>query len=215
MHKKLLIVGAGGHGREIAWLARDVGKHTILGFIDGNVPQGTDIGGLTVLGGNSMIADYPDAEITIAIGDLRRRKSVVLELLTRFPALQFATLVHPSAIHPDRLDVGEGSTVCAGSLISVNVSIGKHVLMNFKSAVGHDAKIGDYCTLGPGSLVCGASELEQGVEVGAGAVVRQRTRFAEGSMAAMGAIVMKDVPANAMVLGNPARPMQQLSNFNP
>jgi sugar O-acyltransferase (sialic acid O-acetyltransferase NeuD family) len=211
--KGLLIIGAGGHGREVEWLARDVGQHELLGFIDENVAEGVSIGGSRNLGGNHKIGDYPDAEIIVAIGDLRRRKAVVQEIAERFPNSGFATLLHPSAVVPESLTLGEGTMVCAGTFLSVNVTVGSHVIVNFKAAVGHDAVVGDYCTLGPGSLTCGAAILSAGVEIGAGAVIRQRLHLATGSMAAMGAVVVKDVPENTLVAGNPARPMRQLASF--
>ncbi len=214
MKRRLLIIGAGGHGREVAWLAKDIGEHEVLGFVDAKLEPGSLVGTLPVVGDNSIIADYPDAECVVAIGDLRRRKQVVEELAQQFPELKFATLIHPSVLHSDSCSFGEGSMVCAGAIVTVNASIGRHTIVNVKAAVGHEVVVGDFCTLGPGSLVCGNVELAAGVEIAAGAVVRQGLKFAPGSMAAMGAVVMKDVPANAMVLGNPARPMQQLPEFS-
>lgn len=214
MKRGLLIVGAGGHGREVAWLARDVGAHQVLGFIDEKLAPGSMVGKNAVVGGNRVLADYPEAEVVVAIGDLRRRRQVVDELTAQLPNLKFATLIHPSVIYDgDSCHFGEGAVVCAGAIVTINAHIGKHAIVNVKAAVGHEVVVGDFCTLGPGCIVCGNVELEPGVEIAAGAVVRQGLRFASGSMAAMGAVVMKDVPANAMVLGNPARPMQQLPEF--
>ena len=210
---RLLIVGAGGHGREVEWLAREVGTHELLGFIDGQLPVGTTVGSLQVLGGNSAIPQFSDAELVMAIGDLRRRQQAVDEILSIVPNVRFARLIHPSAICGDSSTVGDGTVICAGALVTVNARIGKHVIVNHRAAVGHESVIGNFCTLGPGSIVCGNSELSDGVEIAAGAVIRQGLHFGHGSMAAMGAVVMKNVPAGAMVLGNPARPIQELPAF--
>jgi sugar O-acyltransferase (sialic acid O-acetyltransferase NeuD family) len=211
--KQLLIVGAGGHGREVEWLAEETGEYQVVGYLDQHVSPGTRIGSSAVLGGLSRLTEHPGAEVLVAIGDLRKRKEVVQEILCQVPSTRFATLVHPSAKFSPSTKFGRGTVICAGVVFTVDVTVGEHAIVNVGAAAGHGVAIGDFCTLGPNALLCGEVVLEPGVEVAAGAMVRQGCRMERGSMAAMGAVVMKDVPACAMVMGNPGRPLQQLTSF--
>lgn len=214
--KKLIIIGAGGHGRDVAWLAADTGQHVIEGYIDDGLEIGSVVNGLPVLGPIGEIKNHPDAEFIIAIGAPRQRKAALENMQSIFDdgqEIAFATLLHPSAIIAKNTVIKHGTIICANSIIAANAEIGAHSIVNIACTVGHDVVMHGFNTLGPQVALSGTVSLEEGVELGTGSRIRQNLNFGEGSMAAMGAVVMKDVVENSMVLGNPARPISKLSPF--
>jgi len=216
MAERLIIVGAGGLGREVLWTARALSdRWEPLGFLDDDERlRGRSISELPVLG---RIDDWPryheDARVVVALGAPRIRKAVV-ERLEALAATRFATLVHPS-VHENRYgSVGEGSILCAGSLYSDRTRIGRHCLINALSTLGHDAVLGDFCTLASHVGVCGNVTLAPGVELGTGVVVVPGITIGQGSLCCAGAVVANPVAPAALVAGNPARRVKDLPAFS-
>lgn len=208
--KSIVIVGFGGFGREVAWLAKEC-KREVLGFLDDNEKSGKH-GPNTILGGLDSWPDYSDSEFVVAIGNPRVRKQVVGKLLAQ--GLEaFATLVHPSVRMGENVNVGKGTMICAGCIATVDIAIGNHVILNLNVTVGHDDVISDYVTVAPMAALSGNVILEPGVEVGTGAAIRQGINMAEGSMLGMGGILTKDTEANTIYIGSPAKPLKQLPEF--
>lgn len=207
---KLIIVGAGGHGREMLWVAQRCGID-VLGFlVDGENHNGTTVDDISVLGDIDEWKKYADAEFIIAIGSPRNRKSVYDRML-KHGQPTFATLIDPTATVAESASVGTGSMVSPGAIISIAASVGRQVIVNINSSVSHDACVGDFVTVAPGVSICGSARVETGTELGAGCVVRDQVTLGPWSMAAMGAIVTADVPDNTLVAGCPARVQRTLS----
>lgn len=210
--KSLIIVGASGFGMEVAFLAKRLGRD-ILGFLDDtSEKQGEKIEGLPVLGKLDDWCRYEDVEFSIAIGSPRARKSVVEKMLSNNQKPSFATLIDPAAILGSSVTVGEGSIICAGVIATVDINLGKHVIINLNSTIGHECNIGDFVTIAPIAAVSGNISLDDLVEVGTGAALRQKLDVGQGAIIGMGSVLTKSVAPLSVVVGNPARVIKKLES---
>lgn len=202
--KEIVIIGAGGHGKEVAWLAKRCGR-LVKGFLD-NTPekQGTLISNLPVLGFLDTCQQYSDCEFIIAIGSPRARKKILETYFTN-TGLFFATLIDPTAIVGDNINIQEGVMICAGSILTVDVQVGRHCIVNTNAVLSHGVTLGDFVTIAPNTSISGDVTIGNMVEIGANATVREKTCIADGAMVGMGAVVTKHVLDAQMMVGNPAR----------
>jgi sugar O-acyltransferase (sialic acid O-acetyltransferase NeuD family) len=201
--RDLIIVGAGGFSKEVAWLAQEIGKFKILGILDDKLAPGSQVAGIAVLGTIQKAQDYPNAEFIVAIGTPRTRQFVVNKLMS-LGICKFANLIHPSVIKSHSATLGEGIIICAGVILTVEISIGNHTIVNLNSTIGHECTIGKFCTIAPLVAISGNVQLGDCVEVGTGACIRQGLSLAPGSMLGMGGVLTKSIPENQIFIGNPA-----------
>ena len=211
--KDLIIIGAGGFGREAAWLAERINKYAptwnLLGYIDDDPKmQGKLINGKRVLG---MVCDacrFKDAYFVCAVGSSAVRERIIGRLLEADPSVRFATLIDPAAEFSDYVDIGEGSIICAHTIMTVNISIGSHVIVNLDCTIGHDAVIGDFATLYPSVNISGKVTIGRCCELGTGMNIIQQKTVGEYSIVGAGAVVVKDIPEHCTAVGQPARPIK-------
>lgn len=202
--KKIIVVGAGGFGKEVAWMAKRCGRE-VLGFLDGTPEkQNTKIMGYDVLGPLDNASQYINCEFLIAIGNPRSRKKI-FEIFFKDERFKFGTLVDPSAIIGEMVSIGAGSIICAGVILTVDIEVGQHAIININSTIGHDVRIQNFVTIAPNSSISGNVILENLVEVGTNATLREKLVVKEGAMIGMGGVVTKNVPANHVMVGNPAK----------
>ena len=207
--KDLIIIGGGGFAKEIIWLANDCNRK-VKGVLDDSVQtHNIQVQGATVLGDVSSWVNYKDCEFIIAIGSPRTRQKVLDKMLT-FGEPDFATLIHPSVRFSNTVSIGEGSIICAGSILTADISLGKHNILNLNVTVGHECEFADYVTIAPMVAVSGNVKLHHLVEVGTGAVIRQGLNLAEGSMLGMGGILTKNIPERMIYAGNPAKKLKEI-----
>jgi len=196
--KQIVIIGFGGFGREVAWLAKDCGR-SVLGFLDDKAEPGLH-GAYNVLGKVAEWKKFANAEFVVAIGSPRVRKKVVDQLLSE--GLEaFATLVHPSVMMDESVKVGKGTVICAGTIATVDISIGEHVILNLNVTVAPMVALSGNVTLFPGA------------EVGTGAAIRQGVEMAAGSMLGMGGVLTKNTEENTIYIGSPAKVFKPLPEF--
>lgn len=217
--KKLFIVGSGGFGREVLWLAKRINEECIrvgkkpewdiVGFIDDNESlHGTVQDGYPVLGGCGYLVNLNvDVHVVIAIGSARVKK-LVAGKLAAYQHIHFATLIDPAAIISDRVQMGEGCIICAGSILTVDIKIGNHVIINLDCTLGHDDVVGDYVTIYPSVNVSGNVEVGEGAELGTGMQIIQGKRIGKQSIIGAGAVVVKDIPEKCTAVGSPAKPIK-------
>lgn len=206
--RRLLIFGAGGFGREVAWLARQCwGGEAEVGFVVDRPEYLTEeINGIPV----RLLADYestPDIRYVIALGDPALRRMAVAACEAH--GLRAAVLVHPRVEASDTVVLGAGSVICAGSILTVNIEIGTHSHINLDCTIGHDVRIGSFSTLSPGVHVSGNVLIGEGVFIGTGASIINGHEDAplvigDNAVIAAGSCVTKPVEPNSMVAGVPA-----------
>lgn len=208
--KDIVIIGAGGFGREVAWLIEDINKvnkeWNIVGFVDDNESiQGTEINGYKVVGNIEWLKNQ-EFNVVNAIGDPIVKKKIMKRL--EWSKNSYPVLIHPSVIYSDRVSFGEGSIICAGTIITVDIKIGKHVIINLDATIGHDAVLGDYTTVLPSVNVSGFVETGECVSIGTGSAIIQGVKIGANTTIGAGAVVVKDLPANCTAVGVPAKPIK-------
>ena len=210
---KLIIIGASGFGREIAWLAERVNKEKpqweILGFLDDNEALKDQIvGGYPVLGGVADAVKYPEAYYVCAIGSARVREKIITKLGELLAEPHYATLIDPTVQMSDRVEIGEGSMICAGNIITVDITLGKHTIINLDCTVGHDAVVGDFVTFYPSVNLSGITTVGACTELGTGSHIIQGIHIGSHSVIGAGAVVVKDIPDKCTAVGAPAKPIK-------
>jgi len=207
--KNLIIIGAGGCGREVLQWALDANKRepiwNIKGFLDDN-PHALD--------GKSCAAKiigtvdgyplyYPDDEFVCAIGSPAVKRRVVELLKARGAA--FANVIHPTAVVSDSAWLGEGVILYPFAIVSPDAAVGDCCIINMHSAVAHDASLDDYCTISAFCDITGNCTLGKGVFMGTGAKLTPGVSVGEKAFICAGSIVFNNVKPETKVLGNPAR----------
>ncbi|MBN1958142.1 MAG: acetyltransferase [Desulfuromonadales bacterium] len=207
--KDLIVVGGGGFAKEVIWLAQDCGFNVIGALDDAFETSGEKIYGVELLGKVSDWTRYKECSFVVAIGAPRTRATVV-EKMKNLGDPDFATLIHPSVKKSESVNVREGTIICAGTILTVDIEVGSHVILNLNVTVGHESVIGDFVTVAPMVAVSGNVSLDDCVEVGTGASIRQGIRLHRGSMLGMGSVLTKVVPENVIFAGVPAKKLKEL-----
>lgn len=206
----IVLIGAGGHGREVLdivdALNHEQPRYEPLGFVveAGFGAVGALVNGLPILGGFDWLeAHVTEVETVGAVGAPELRLRLVER--ARAVAARFATLVHPSVTRTRHVDLGSGVVVAAGAALTNRVRVGDHVHVNLHCTISHDCVIESFAYLAPGARVTGKVTIGEGCYVGAGAVIGDGRKVGAWSTIGAGAVVLDDVPGNATVVGVPAR----------
>jgi len=215
MTQRLVVIGAGGFGREVLELIEDINRGTpsptyeVVGVLDDGGPGPELLAplGVTHLGDTSSLEWLPpDVGYVLGIGACRPRRAI--DERCRSWGRTAHTLVHPTAVVGRRsVRLGEGSIVCANSTLTTNITLGRHVHVNPNVSVGHDTRVGDYVTLTPQVAVAGNVTIADEVFVGTGARIRPSVHVGHQVVMGAGAVVVNDVSPGLTVAGVPARPM--------
>ncbi len=208
--KQLYIVGAGGFGREVIWLAETINEKDnvwdIKGFVDDNPSLwGKCLDGYKVFGGLDYLHNL-DSETwcVIAVGNSKIRERIA-DRLSETNNIKYATLISPNAILGKNCDIEEGTIICSGSVLTVDVKIGKHSIVNLNCTIGHDAVLKDCVTLYPGVHVSGCVTINQKSEIGTGTQIIQGINVGKGVIIGAGATVISDVVDEVTAVGTPAK----------
>lgn len=216
--KKIVIFGTGGLGKEVfATLLRcnkKSKKYEVLGFIDDNPKlKEKKIMGKKILGGLEWFNHKrKSVYCVVAIGDGLIRKNIVKRLEEK--NVQFLSFIDPSVICDDGLQIGNGTIIQAGSIITVNVKIGNHVLINIGSTIGHGCVLEDFTTISPGVHINGECFICEGAYIGSGTVTKEDTKIGKWSIIGAGSVVVNDVKANSAYKGIPSKFYKNINSNN-
>jgi sugar O-acyltransferase (sialic acid O-acetyltransferase NeuD family) len=199
----VVIIAASGLSREV--IAADQSAHDVVGILDDDRDlHGSVIGGVVVLGGIELAKEL-DTAFLVCIGAGSGRRRVVERLrLLGVSDDRFATLIDGSVRIPPGCEVGRGSILLAGTVLTANVTIGRHVVMMPHVTVTHDDVVEDFVTLAAGVSLGGTVLVRSGAYIGMNAGVRERTTIGPDAVIGMGSVVLGDVPAGETWAGVPA-----------
>jgi sugar O-acyltransferase (sialic acid O-acetyltransferase NeuD family) len=208
--RPLAIFGAGGLGREVLVLVHQINAQQptwqLIGFYDDAQPGADLLHGLPYLGSTADLnAVSTPLHVVVAVGNSQSRAAVVAQLTS--PHLSFATLIHPGvACAPyQSLQIGAGCIISQGCILTVDIKLGQHVLLNLGCTIGHDAVLEDFCSLMPHANVGGAAHLETAVYLGTNATVINHVRVGARTIVGAGAVAVRDLPADCTAVGVPAQ----------
>ena len=210
--KKIAIIGAGGFGREVKILIDQINavstKYDFIGYYDDGKEKGILINGFPVLGKVSDLNSVSDAiYIALGLGNPDFKKNVVASINNE--NIIFETLIHPSVlIGNDAVSIGKGTVICAGNIITCNISIQDYVTLNLACTIGHDTILENFVSLMPAVNVSGEVILEEAVYVGTGAKIINQVSVGKNTTIGAGALVSKSIPANCTAVGIPAKPIK-------
>lgn len=194
---KLTIIGASGHGRVVADIARLSGYDAIE-FLDDD-PSLSTCGSYPVVGKTDEAAD---GDFFVAVGN-----SAIRERLSKNRNL--ITLIHPSAVVAEGVEIGEGTVVMAGAVINSGATIGRGVIVNTSSSIDHDCVVDDYCHVAVGAHLCGTVKVGKNTWIGAGATVINNVNICGGCTIGAGAVVINNIEKPGTYIGIPAKLKRQ------
>lgn len=213
MLSRIVVIGASGFGREALDVVEacypNAETHWIVGVVD-DFPSSINLQRLAsrhvaYLGTlDDLIKGGIDAtHYVVGIGapEIRRR----IEARLQSSEMTALTAIHPSASIGSQTRILEGAIICAGAVISTNVTVGRHVHINPSATIGHDAVISDFSSINPSATVSGEVRISSQCLVGAGSIVLQGLSIDAGAVIGAGAVVTKSVPSGVVVKGVPGR----------
>jgi len=208
MKKHIIIIGAGGFGREVyQWCkaAFTSSEYTIKGFLS---PNPRDLDGYTIdapiLGSEETYSIQENDYFVFAIGSVETKKKIISKMKAQ--GAQFLTVIHPTAIIADNCKIGEGVVICPFVILTDSNVIGNFAMLNIYSSCGHEAQVGDFSIMSPYATLNGGAILEEGVFMATHTIVTNSRRVGAGSIIGANSLVMHDVPAASKVIGRSQKP---------
>lgn len=192
------IVGAGGFGREVYWSMDSIERQDVVFFVEDEYWDNSNelIKPLSEFNPNEY-------ELVIAIADSVSREKIVNSLPKE---TKYFTHIHKNVqIHDPSVKIGEGSIICAGTIITTNVIIGKHSQLNLLTTIGHDNIIGDYFTTAPGVQISGNSIIGNRVYFGTRSCNKQKTNICDDVIIGLNSGVVKDINEPGTYIGTPCK----------
>lgn len=210
--KKIAIIGCGGFGREVKMLIDQINikkqTYEIIGFYDDNTEQPELINGVPFLGKISDINKIEfECALALGLGTPEVKKNVVNKITNH--NVYFPTLIHPNVqIGADNVKIGEGNIICAGVIITIDVTLKDFITLNLCCTVGHDTIINSYSSFMPSTNISGEVLISDCTYVGTGVKIINQVEIGENTIVGAGAVVAKSLPANCTAVGIPAKPIK-------
>lgn len=197
----LLLIGAGGHGRAVADLAKTLLQEVV--FIDDGFPERKINAEWSIVGALKDVHLH-DGPICVTVGNNDARET----LWERFGYTRATTpLVHPSAVISTRANFGPGTVVMPGTIVNYGTSFGRGAIINTGAQIDHDCVLGDMVHVSPGAILAGGVTVGNKSWIGAGAVIIEKIHIGRDVVVGAGSVVIDNLPDSARVAGVPARPI--------
>jgi acetyltransferase EpsM len=211
----VFIIGAGRHAAETFHIYQEQEAKKVLAFFqDNNTEIDKKLCEKPVLDIKELktyIANKDDIKILCAIGSPKRK--LLIERLNQFCEWNYDTIVSKTAIYePKNVKILEGTSIAQGCILTINIEIGKHTIINIGCTINHDCKIGNFVTISPSVKIAGNVIIEDEVFIGIGATIIEKITIGKGSFIAAGAVITKNVAPYTMVGGVPAKFIKNISH---
>jgi sugar O-acyltransferase (sialic acid O-acetyltransferase NeuD family) len=210
MDCKIVIIGAGDHGRSVLEILRQASRVgprlEVIGFLDDAAQKkGATIGGLPVLGGLewALTSHQSDYGYVMAVANTKAKERIAREIGSR--SARFVSAIHPSVILAGGVRIEPGAILNAGVVVAYDTLIDAHSTVNLNATIGHDCVVGRFATIAPGANIAGRVRVGEGCDVGMNASIAAGLTLGEWSSVGIGSVVIRNVPARDHVFGNPAR----------
>lgn len=209
--KKIAIFGAGGFGREVKWLIDEINaaenKWEFAGYFDDDFSDSIHIPVNQRLGNTSDLNSWDEElDLIFAIGNPLIKKKLFHNI--KNSRLSYPVLVHPNVRIGNNVTIGKGSIICAGCIITVNINIGDHVILNLACTVGHDSEIGSFSSFMPSVNISGEVKIGESVYTGTGAKIINQLSIGDEAIIGAGAVVSRSLPPKCTAVGIPAKPIK-------
>lgn len=203
---RLVLIGASGHGKVCAEIAKLCGRYSDLLFLDDSSAV-KKCGEYDVIGTSRDFYHYmnEETEFFVSIGNHEHRKRIQEKIEADGGVV--ATLIHPKGFISESIPIGDGTVVMAGAVVNPGSEIGKGVIINTSSSVDHDCIIGDWSHISVGAHICGTVVIGNECWVGPGAVVSNNLKICDDVLIGAGAVVVKDIGESGKYIGLPAKRM--------
>ncbi|HQQ96809.1 MAG TPA: NeuD/PglB/VioB family sugar acetyltransferase [Cyclobacteriaceae bacterium] len=206
--RNIAIYGAGGFGREMALMIRQINQAqlqwNVVGYFDDGKSKGTDVGGIKVLGGYEALCNHrEEISIAVAIADPLQRRELVQKIDS--PLIDFPVLVHPACHAGDPINhIERGCILTAGTILTTAVTMRQFVVVNLQSTIGHDVELGQFTTVMPGCSVSGNVKVGGETLIGTGARILQNLSIGRNCVVGAGAVVTRNFGDHKTLMGIPA-----------
>ena len=207
MNKRLIIIGASGHGKVIADIALKMDQYDEICFLDDNEEMKKCMQ-FSVVGKVKDVYNYlEDSDIFVAIGNSNVRKNFMEDL--KIKGANIPVLIHPNAIIGVNVTIGLGTVVMPGAIINPNSTIGEGCIINTSASVDHDCNIGNYVHVSVDAHLAGTVKVSEHTWIGIGAIVKNNVSIGANIMIGAGAVVVKDLNESGTYIGVPAQKMNK------
>jgi len=209
--KRLLILGAGGHGRVVLDILLNSREFDIVGFLDNNPAiHGRRVDGIPVYGGIDDLLRFASEleapRAIIAIGENGTRRGLARQVTQQ--GIELVNAIHPAATLASNVTLGRNVVVCAGAVVCNHCHVGDSVILNTGCIIDYQTMIGEGSHICPGVRIAGRVKVEPGAFVGIGATVVPNVTLGYECIVGAGAVVTENVPPLTTVVGVPARPVK-------
>lgn len=203
MTKKLIIIGAGGHGKVLADIASLMGHWKEVLFVDDS-PQEAELIGYPIIGTTQIVLEYKGiADFFIAIGNNEDREKIFRQV--EGEKLSIATLIHPNAIIGRNVSIGRGTAIMGGAVINPSTVIEEGVIINTGSTIDHDSVVGRFTHISPGVNVAGAVKIGERCWIGIGSTIVNNLEICNNVTIGAASLVLRDILVSGVYVGNKLR----------
>ncbi|MCZ8537251.1 acetyltransferase [Paenisporosarcina quisquiliarum] len=202
MKEKLLIIGASGHGKVVADIAKKMNKWENIAFLDDNL--NTQSSNMEIVGETSYAFEHlREYDFFVGIGNNNIRLKI--QDMLEANGASIPILIHPSAIIGEQVEINYGTVIMAGVVVNCCSKIGKGTIINTGSTIDHDNLVGDFVHISPGVHLAGAVKVGQESWLGIGSTVSNNISITHDCIVGAGAVVIKDLSEPGTYIGVPAR----------